>query len=114
MFDFHPTAFDALLELPATKKGLAEVAHDNLLEIAKLTVSRPWPKGTANPPPGPPYMRSQVFRDTLQLESSPTGNLVFRSPAVSPRKSFLYGQALIDGSDPYPSAYRVLPPEYYS
>lgn len=126
-FSFDPTAMDAILNQPEAQQRMGVLASPTLLEIAKANCSVPYPGEPArNPAPGQVngqtgvYMRGDgkrrapgQFRDTLQLEISVTGDLVFSSPAISARKGFAYGQALIAGRAPFIGAYRLLPPEYY-
>ncbi len=133
-FSFDPVALTAILAEPAAQAKMAVYARPDLLRVAQENCGVLYPGGSAtNPAPGynsgtGVYMRGDKgskrsgiaprdpgqFRNTLQLEVEGDGNLIFSSPAVAERKGFAYGQALIDGREPFIGPYRLLPPEYYT
>ncbi len=129
-FSFDPVALNAILAEPAAQAKMAVYAQPDLLRAAQENCGVLYPGGsTRNPAPGynsgtGVYMRGDrtkaagrapgQFRNTLQLEVEGDGNLIFSSPATSDRGGFGYGQALIDGREPFIGPYRLLPPEYYT
>jgi len=121
-FEFFPQALNALLASPVVQNRLLVANQPELLRQAKENCSVPWPRGTLNPAPGTVhgdtgvYMRSEVFRDTLELRVI-GDEMSFFSPAVAYRRrsgAFPYGQALIEGRAPFIGPYRLLPPEFYT
>jgi hypothetical protein len=98
----------------------ADLARDALLEIAKDYLEARgrypgWP--TRNPPPGPPYMRTEQFKESLSLDIVGDDVLLFESSAVTRAtlkgrtrrggSAFPYGEHLLD------QGYEVLPPDFY-
>ena len=124
-FSFDAAALLTILAQPTAQRAMAVYAQPDILQAAKDNCSTKFPGGrTTNPAPGTVhgdtgvYMRSEVFRDTLQLSISGDGELTFSSTATSTRKksgiTFNYGQALIDGRLPFKGPYKLLPPDYYT
>lgn len=117
-FIFYPAALEALLREPMSRRRQAIVAatdpHLALLARAKEYVGVQWPRGVLNPGGrgNPPFKRSGRFRDSLALWVVGE-QLLFSSDAISPRRSWPYGQNLITGGEPFIGPYRMLPPEFY-
>lgn len=102
------------------KVATADLARDDLLRIAEDYLEARgfypgWP--IRNPAPGPPYMRTQQFKDSLSLDIVGGDVLLFESTAVTRAttkgrsrrggSAFPYGEHLLD------VGYEVLPPEFY-
>lgn len=125
---FDEKALLAILEGNySVRRQTARGAEPTLLQLAKVNCGTQFPGDpTRNPAPGTVhgesgvYRRSGVFVDTLELTVTSGGgvaDLEFSSPATSFRKgygSYAYGQALIEGWEPFIGPYRLLPEEFYS
>lgn len=117
-FIYHPVAVEALMAEPMTRRRMAVVAATDpqlaLLERARQHVGVQWPPGVRNPGGrgNPPFKRSGLFQASLRLRVIGE-QLVFSSEAISPRRSWPYGQNLITGGPPFQGPYRMLPPEFY-
>jgi hypothetical protein len=121
LLSFDASALEGILGRPSSQRAMAVFARPDILLAAITNCSTPFPGDpTRNPAPGTVngatgvYLRSGEFSRTLELNISPTDELEFSSSAVSRRKGFAYGQALIDGRAPFIGPYRLLPPEYYT
>jgi len=118
---FDETALLAYLDTDyGVKVATADLARDTILQIAKDFLEARgfypgWP--TRNPAPGPPYMRTTQFKESLSLDIVGGDVLLFESDAVTRAtlrgrtrrggSAFPYGEHLLD------QGYEVLPPEFY-
>lgn len=88
------------------------VIAPDILQLAKDTISRPFPghgtRGTRFPPPGPPYLRTSDLRESLSIvsASSTTGTEYDIVPNAIHR-GVNYGLIL------KARGYRFLPDSYY-
>ncbi len=125
---FDEQALLAILEGNySVRRQTARGAEPALLQLAIANCSTQYPgEPTRNPAPGTVhgesgvYRRSGEFVDSLDLKVTSGGgvaDLEFTSPATSFREkygSFPYGQALIEGWEPFVGPYRLLPEEFYT
>lgn len=105
----------AFLEDPAG--GVATYMRNTIvppiLDLAKLTISRPWPgagtgRGSRFPPPGPPYARTRDLLNSLTVVVSPgpSGTEFYIVP-TSLHRGANYGVILKS------RGYQFMPPDYY-
>lgn len=104
---------EAFLLDPAggVSRFMETVIAPDILQIAKDFISRPWPgggRGARFPPPGPPYLRAGLLRDTLEIVSAPTpSGTEYDIVPTATKKGVNYGLIL------KARGYRFLPDSYY-
>jgi hypothetical protein len=116
VIEINDLALSELFYDPAgpISRHIETVARTDILTLAKLTISRPWPGGRGPfPPPGPPYRRerdkaSPDLHDSLTVVTSigsggPEADIV----PTAVKRGWNYGEILKG------RGYRFLPDSYY-